>query len=228
MALTNTQILFQRVPRGLPKTDDFEIVEKPIPDLGPNQFLIANQYLSLDPYMRMAMGGGWTYSGSSLTPGQVMVGRIIGEVVATNNPNFSIGDNVVGRLGWQTHAVSDGSDLDFKITPKENVPLTAYLGACGSNGITAWIGLKIIGEPKPGETVLVSAAGGSVGSAAGQIAKAMGCRAIGIAGGAEKRRVLTEGFGFDAGCDYKRADLGAQIEAVAEKGIDVYLSLIHI
>ncbi|GBF28042.1 NADPH-dependent curcumin reductase [bacterium MnTg02] len=222
MTLTNVQVLFQRVPQGLPKRQDFEIVEKSLPDLGPDQFLIANRYLSLDPYMRMAMGGGWTYAGSSLTPGQVMVGRIIGEVVETNNPNFKIGDNVVGRLGWQTYVISDGSDLDFKITPKENVPLTAYLGACGSNGITAWIGLKIIGEPKPGETVLVSAAGGSVGSAAGQIAKAMGCRAIGIAGGAEKRRVLTEEFGFDAGCDYKRADLGAQIEAVAEKGIDVY------
>lgn len=222
MARTNTQVLFQRVPRDLPKRDDFEIVEKPIPDLGPNQFLIANDYLSLDPYMRMLMGGGWTYSGSSLTPGQVMVGRIAGTVIESNNPNFEPSDHVIGRLGWQTHAISDGADLDFKLTQKDNVPLTAYLGACGSNGVTAWIGLKIIGDPKPGETVLVSAAAGSVGSAVGQIAKAMGCRVIGVAGGEEKCRILGQDFGFDASCDYKRADLGDQIKSAAGDGIDIY------
>ncbi len=182
MKQTNTQVLFRREPRGFPVADDFEIVETALPDPGPGQFLGGSLFLSLDPYMRMLMGGGWTFFGAAMVPGQVMVGRVLGKVLESNNPAFTPGDHVVGRLGWQMYAVSDGSDLDFKVVPKDSIPLTAYLGACGSNGVTAWTGLKIIGEPKEGETVLVSAAAGSVGSAVGQIAKAMGCRTIGIAG----------------------------------------------
>ncbi len=222
MNATNTQVLFRREPRGLPVPEDFEIVEAPVPDLAPGELLIGNLYLSLDPYMRMLMGGGWTYSGSSMKVGQVMVGRTLGVVSESRNPDFRPGDHVVGRLGWQTHAVSDGSNLDFKIAPRDDIPLTAYLGACGSTGVTAWLGLKIIADPKPGETVLVSAAAGSVGSAAGQIAKAMGCQAIGIAGGREKCRIVTEEFGFDACCDYKRDDLDKQIRAATPGGVDVY------
>ena len=218
----NTQVLFRREPRGFPVADDFEIVETGLPDPGPGQFLVGSQFLSLDPYMRMLMGGGWTFLGSAMVPGQVMVGRVLGKVLESRNPGFTPGDHVVGRLGWQTHVVSDGKDLDFKVVPKDSIPLTAYLGACGSNGVTAWTGLKIIGEPKEGETVLVSAAAGSVGSAVGQIAKAMGCRTIGIAGGPEKCRIVTGEFGFDACCDYKRDDLGEQIGAAAGDGVDVY------
>jgi NADPH-dependent curcumin reductase CurA len=157
-----------------------------------------------------------------MTPGQVMVGRVLGVVTESNNADFPPGDHVVGRLGWQTYAISDGSGLDFKVAPKDDVPLTAYLGACGSNGVTAWAGLKMIGDPRTGETVLVSAAAGSVGSAVGQIAKSLGCRAIGIAGGQEKCRIVTGEFGFDACCDYKREDLGDQIRAAASGGVDVY------
>jgi NADPH-dependent curcumin reductase len=222
MKPTNTQVLFRREPRGFPTAADFEIVNRTLPELGPDQFLLRNLYLSLDPYMRMLMGGGWAFRGRPMNPGEVMVGRVLGEVVESNNTDFKPGEHIVARWGWQTHAVSDGSDLDFKVRPKDAIPLTAYLGACGSNGMTAWAGLKMIGNPKPGETVLVSAAAGSVGSAVGQIAKAMGCRAIGIAGGQEKCRIVTDEFGFDRCCDYKRPDLAAQIRAAADAGVDVY------
>lgn len=222
MKPTNTQVLFRREPQGFPTLADFEIVHTALPDVAAGEFLLRNLYLSLDPYMRMLMGGGWTFRGRPMNPGEVMVGRVLGEVVASNNPEFRPGEHIVGRLGWQTYAVSDGSDLDFKVVPKDGIPLTAYLGACGSTGVTAWAGLKLIGDPKPGETVLVSAAAGSVGSTAGQIAKAMGCRAIGIAGGKEKCRIVTDEFGFDGCCDYKRGDLAAQIRTAAAAGIDVY------
>ncbi len=220
--IQNTQVLFRREPRGLPTVDDFEIVEKSISEIGENQFLIHNRYLSLDPYMRMLMGGGWTYSGSSLSPGDLMVGRILGEVIESKNPEYQPGDHVVGRLGWQTHAISDGSDLDFKLEPKQGIALSAYLGACGSTGATAWVGLKVIAKVSRSDTVLVSAAAGSVGSAAGQIAKAMGCTVIGIAGGPEKCRVVTTDFGFDGCCDYKQAGLSEQLANVAPDGFDVY------
>lgn len=222
MITTSTQVLFEREPSGFPTPADFGIVETQIPDPAAGQFLVRNLYLSLDPYMRMLMGGGWQFRGQSMTPGQVMAGRVLGEVLTSNNAAFKPGDLLVGGLGWQTYAVSDGTNVDFKVVPRDNIPLTAYLGACGSNGLTAWAGLKMIGDPEEGETVLVSAAAGSVGSAVGQIAKAMGCRAIGIAGGAEKCRVVTEEFGFDACCDYKSGDLAEQLTAVAKDGIDVY------
>jgi NADPH-dependent curcumin reductase CurA len=222
MNAISTRVLFKREPHGLPTTADFDIAESELPDLGPNQFLVRGLYLSLDPYMRMLMGGGWQFRGKSMTPGETMVGRVLGEVLESNHAGFEAGDHVVGGFGWQTYAISDGTDVDFKVLPKDDIPLSAYLGACGSNGLTAWAGLKMIGNPKSGETVLVSAAAGSVGSAAGQIAKSMGCRAIGIAGGPEKCAIVVEEFGFDACCDYKREDLVAQIAAVADKGVDVY------
>jgi NADPH-dependent curcumin reductase CurA len=218
----NTQVLFRCESEGLPSVDDFEIVEKPLPEIGDDQFLIRGLYLSLDPYMRMLMGGGWTYSGNSLSPGDLMVGRILGEVVESRNSGFRPGEHVVGRLGWQTHAVSDGSDLDFKLTARDGIPLTAYLGACGSNGVTAWVGLKVVAGVTTNDTVLVSTAAGSVGSTAGQIAKSMGCTVIGIAGGAEKCRVVTNEFAFDACCDYKAPDLSGQLSEAAPGGYDVY------
>ena len=180
---TNSQVFFKSHPDGLPTAENFEIRQSDTPALGDGQFLLENVYLSLDPYMRMLMGGGWTYSGPGMTPGDLMVGRVLGKVIETNNPEFAIGDHVVGRLGWQTHAISDGTDLDFRVEQKEGVPLSAYLGVCGSTGVTGWVGVKAVGQPKAGDTVLISTAAGSVGSAAGQVAKAMGCRAVGIAGG---------------------------------------------
>ncbi|MGJ3258053.1 MAG: NADP-dependent oxidoreductase [Rhodospirillales bacterium] len=220
--MSNTQVLFKSSPEGMPTPENFEIKETPIPEPGDGEFLLRNLYLSLDPYQRMLMGGGWTYSPNVLKPGDLMVGRVIGEVIKTNNPDFPVGTHVVGRLGWQTHVVSDGSNLDFTIEPRDGVPLSAYLGACGSTGTTAWVGLRITGDPKPGETVLVSAAAGSVGSTVGQLAKAWGCRAVGIAGGPEKCKLVEDAFGFDACVDYKAPDLAGQIGNAAPDGVDVY------
>lgn len=222
MNVTSTQVLFKREPQGFPTAADFDVVETALPELTPGRFLVKGLYLSLDPYMRMLMGGGWKFRGASMAPGQVMVGRVLGEVLESKNAEFKSGELLVGGLGWQTYAVSDGTNVELKISPRDGIPLTAYLGACGSNGLSAWAGLKMIGNPKAGETVLVSAAAGSVGSAVGQIAKSMGCRAIGIAGGKEKCRIVTEEFGFDACCDYKSGDLGKQIADAASNGVDVY------
>lgn len=222
MAMTTTQVLFRREPRGLPAHDDFEILETDLPAPGSGEFLVRGLYLSVDPYMRMLMGGGWQFRGGAMTPGQVMVGRVLAEVVESNHVDYHPGDRLVGNFGWQTHAVTDGANVEFRIPARDDVPLTAYLGACGSNGLTAWAGLTLIGEPRSGETVLVSAAAGSVGSAVGQIAKSLGCRAVGIAGGADKCRVVTGEFGFDACCDYKRGSLADQIAAAAPDGVDVY------
>jgi hypothetical protein len=222
MTETNTRVLFNSTPEGLPVPGNFRLDEAPVPEPGAGQFLLRNLYLSLDPYQRMLMGGGWTYSPNVLKPGDLMVGRVLGEVVQTNNPDFPVGTHVVGRLGWQTHVVSDGTDLDFVIEAKPGVPLSAYLGVCGSTGVTAWVGLKITGQPKAGETVVVSAAAGSVGSCVGQLARDMGCRAVGIAGGPDKCRLVTQEFGFDACIDYKAPDLAGQLTAAAPDGVDVY------
>lgn len=222
MTETNTRVLFNSAPEGLPTPDNFRLDQTPVPEPGAGQFLLRNLYLSLDPYQRMLMGGGWTYSPNVLKPGDLMVGRVLGEVVKTNNPDFPVGTHVVGRLGWQTHVLSDGSDLDFVVDAKPGVPLSAYLGVCGSTGVTAWVGLKVTGQPKAGETVVVSAAAGSVGSCVGQLAKDMGCRAVGIAGGPDKCKLVTEEFGFDACIDYKAPDLAGQLKAAAPDGVDVY------
>ncbi|MEP5716885.1 MAG: NADP-dependent oxidoreductase [Alphaproteobacteria bacterium] len=222
MTETNTRVLFNSTPEGLPTPDNFRLDEAPLPEPGAGQFLLRNLYLSLDPYQRMLMGGGWTYSPNVLKPGDLMVGRVLGEVVQTNNPDFPVGTHVVGRLGWQTHVVSDGTDLDFVVTPKPGVPLSAYLGVCGSTGVPAWVGLKITGQPKAGETVVVSAAAGSVGSCVGQLARDMGCRAVGIAGGPDKCKLVVDDFGFDACIDYKAPDLAGQLTAAAPDGVDVY------
>ena len=219
---TNTQVLFKSHPDGMPTPANFDIVKVETPALEDGQFLLENQYLSLDPYMRMLMGGGWTYSGPGMTPGQLMVGRVLGKVIESKNADYAVGDHVVGRLGWQSHAISDGTNLDFKVEPKEDVPLSAYLGACGSTAITGWVGVKVVGQPKEGETVLMSTAAGSVGSAGGQIAKAMGCRVVGIAGGSDKCKLVTEVFEFDACCDYKADDLAGQIADACPDGVDVY------
>ena len=222
MTETNTRVLFNSTPEGLPTPDNFRLDEAPLPEPGAGQFLLRNLYLSLDPYQRMLMGGGWTYSPNVLKPGDLMVGRVLGEVVKTNHPDFPVGTHVVGRLGWQTHVVSDGADLDFGVESKDRVPLSAYLGVCGSTGVTAWVGLKITGQPKAGETVVVSAAAGSVGSCVGQLARDMGCRAVGIAGGPDKCKLVVDEFGFDACIDYKAPDLAGQLKTAAPDGVDVY------
>lgn len=220
---TIQRILFRQKPQGLPAPQDFRIVQDQLKPLNAGQFLVENLYLSLDPYMRMLMDGDtWQFRGAGLRPGDVMPGRCIGVVRESRQSDYAVGDLLIGHFGWQTHAMQDGSGVEFRIPPDSRVPLTAWLGPCGSNGLTAWLGLQTIAEPQAGETVLVSAAAGAVGSAAGQLAKAWGCRVVGIAGGPDKCRIVTEEFGFDAACDYKRDDFTARLREFTSEGIDIY------
>jgi NADPH-dependent curcumin reductase CurA len=197
----------------------FELVEKPVPDLADGEVLVRNHFLSVDPYMRGRMDDIKSYAEPQAL-GAVMQGGTVGVVARSRNPRFAQGDAVVGRMGWQEWGVSDGSGMGR--VDASRIALSAYLGVAGMPGITAWIGLKHLIEPKEGQTVAVSAASGAVGSVVGQLAKQMGCRVVGIAGGAEKCRLVTEGFGFDACIDYKAGGLDAALKAACPQGIDGY------
>jgi NADPH-dependent curcumin reductase CurA len=219
MSNKNIQVTLANRPTGWVKESDFKIVETDIPKPGPGQVLVKNLYLSLDPYMRGRMNAGPSYA-ANVEIGGVMVGGTVGEVVESNNPKFKPGDTVSGYFGWQQYGVSSGNELQ-KVDPKI-VPLPAYLGAVGMPGLTAWWGLLDIGAPKAGETVVVSAAAGAVGSIVGQLAKIKGCRAVGIAGGKAKCDLVVKEFGFDACVDYKGGNLAKDLRAAAPKGIDIY------
>ena len=219
MSATNMQVLLANRPVGWVKESDFRIVETPIPTAGEGQVLVKNLYLSLDPYMRGRMNDAKSYA-AKVEIGAVMTGETVGEVIQSAIPHFKVGETVVGRVGWQHYAVSDGKDLR-KVDPKL-APLSTYLGVVGMPGVTAWIGLLDIGQPKPGETVVVAAASGAVGSAVGQLAKIKGCRAVGIAGGPEKCAYVVKELGFDACIDHRAGDLPKTLAAATPKGIDVY------
>ena len=181
--------------------------------------LLRTLWLSLDPYMRGRMSDAPSYA-KPVGIGDTMEGGTVSEVVASNLPRFGKGDIVVGRTGWQTHALSDGSGLQ-KVDPTR-APIQTALGVLGMPGMTAYMGLLEIGKPAAGETVVVAAASGAVGSVVGQIARIKGCRAIGIAGGPEKCRVVTEEFGFDAAIDYREPGLRKKLRELAPRGVDVY------
>jgi NADPH-dependent curcumin reductase CurA len=219
MSATNMQVLLANRPVGWVKESDFRIVETPIPTPGEGQVLVKNLYLSLDPYMRGRMNDARSYA-AKVELGDVMTGETVGEIVKSNNPKFAVGDTVVGRVGWQRYALSDGKDLR-KVDPKA-VPISTYLGVVGMPGVTAYIGLLDIGQPKPGETVVVSAASGAVGGVVGQIAKLRGCRVVGIAGGKAKCDFVVKELGFDACVDHRAGDLGKALAEATPKGIDVY------
>ena len=220
---TNLQVLLASRPAGAVTEDNFRLVESPMPVPAGGQLLVRNDWLSLDPYMRGRMSDAKSYA-KSVDIGEVMVGGTAGEVIASHNAQFKPGDKVVGALGWQQFGLSDGTGL-MKIDHPV-APLSAYLGVLGMPGITAWIGLLDIGQPKAGETVVVSAASGAVGSVVGQLAKLKGCRAVGIAGGAAKCRHVVEDLGFDACVDYKAGSLAADLKAAVpdgkNRGVDVY------
>lgn len=213
---------FQRIvlasrPTGEARPENFRLETVEIPELKDGEVLVRNEYMTVDPYMRSLMNEGKSY----MPPAQLnatMPGGTVGEVVASKNPEFAVGDKVVGYLGWAEMAVSDGSDLR-KVDTSE-VPLQAYLGVVGMPGMTAWYGLNQIMAPKPGETVVVSAASGAVGSVAGQLAKLKGCCVVGIAGGKEKCDYVVQELGFDACVDYKTGNLMASLAAVTPDGID--------
>jgi NADPH-dependent curcumin reductase len=215
----NRQVLLKRRPNGMPVPDDFAIVERPLLEPGDGEVLLRGIYLSLDPYMRGRISGQRSYA----TPteiGDVIEGRVVGQVARSRHPSFREGDFGFGGYGWQTHSVVNGDALT-KLDPAQ-APLSTALGVLGMPGLTAYVGLKTIGQPKTGETVVVSAASGAVGAVVGQLAKRNGCRVVGIAGGADKCRYVTDELGFDAGVNHRGDDLGAALEAACPKGIDVY------
>ena len=218
-SMPNTAVLLRRRPEGEPKPDDFEIVERPCPAPGPGEVRLETLWLSLDPYMRGRMSAARSYA-APIELGEVMTGQAICRVESSNVASFRPGDLLLAPCGWQAVSISNGEGLvPFTSRPK---PVTAALGALGMPGMTAYAGLAEIGKPKPGETVVVAAATGPVGSMVGQIARLRGCRAVGIAGGPEKCRLLVEHFGFDAAIDHRAPDLGARLAAACPKGIDVY------
>ncbi len=215
---TNLQILLRRRPQGTPTPDDFAIAETPVPQPAEGEVLVRARFLSLDPYMRGRMSDAKSYS-KPVEVGAVMEGQTAGEVVASRAPGFAPGDTVLGGFGWQRFSCVQPARL-FKV-PAENPPLSASLGVLGMPGLTAWVGLEDIGQPKAGETLVVSAASGAVGQVVGQIGRIRGCRVVGIAGGAEKCAFVEDTLGFDACLDH-RGDLRAQLDAACPNGIDVY------
>lgn len=218
-ATKNRRIVLASRPVGEPKPDNFRLIEGDILPPGAGEILLKTLWLSLDPYMRGRMSAAKSYT-DPLEIGQVMSGGAVSKVIATNNKAFAIGDIVVGYTGWQDYARSDGSGLR-KIDPTL-APISTALGILGMPGMTAYTGLLNIGRPKPGETLVVAAASGAVGAVVGQIAKLKGCRVVGIAGGPDKARYLTEELGFDAGLDHRAADFPEQLRAAVPDGIDIY------
>jgi len=217
--MTNHQVRLAARPVGLPKRSDWQFTEEPVAEPKEGEFLVQVQYLSLDPAMR-----GWMNEGKSyirpVAIGEVMRAGAGGQVMRSRHPGFKEGDYVTGGFGVQEFAVSDGkgvSKVDTRV-----VKLPTYLGTLGMPGMTAYFGLLDIGKPSPGQTVVVSGAAGAVGSVVGQVAKIKGCRAVGIAGGADKCRLVVEEFGFDAAIDYKHEDVKAALKRHCPEGIDVY------
>ena len=227
MSTINRQILLASRPQGEPTADNFQLVERPLPELAEGQVLVRNHYLSLDPYMRGRMNEGKSYA-QPQPLGEVMIGGTVGEVVASRNAHFQVGDKVVGMGGWQDYQLVDASQRGvLQKVDTTHVPLSAYLGAVGMPGVTGWYGLVKIINPQPGETVVVSAASGAVGGAVGQLAKVRGARAVGIAGGADKCRYVVEELGFDACIDYKAHNgdtrsLAKALKDACPDGIDGY------
>ena len=215
----NHQVRLAARPVGLPKRSDWQLTETPMPKPGDREVLVRTLYLSLDPAMR-----GWMNEGRSYIPpvgiGEVMRAGGIGRVVASNHPDFAVGDHVNGTLGIQDYAVLEGARLT-KVEPKL-APLPVFLNTLGMPGMTAYFGLLDVGQPKPGDTVVVSGAAGAVGASVGQIAKIKGCRAVGIAGGAAKCRYLVDELGFDAAIDYKAEDVREGLRTHCPKGVNVY------
>jgi NADPH-dependent curcumin reductase len=219
MAPKNRQVLLKRRPSGTPTTDDFELVDAPLPEPGEGETLVRGIYLSLDPYMRGRMSAARSYA-KPVEIGTVMEGRVVGQVVRSRAPACREGDYVLGGYGWQLYSAVPAKDL-VKLDPSE-APLSTALGVLGMPGLTAYVGLSDIGKPQRGETVVVSAASGAVGAVVGQLAKRAGARVVGIAGGADKCRYVQGELGFDACIDHRSGGLGAALDRACPDGIDVY------
>ena len=217
MSVTNRQWLLISRAAGEPTPENFKLIEVEVPDLQDGEVLVRHHYLSLDPYMRGRMTDAKNYA--TLQPlNEVMIGGTVGEVAASKNPAFAVGDPVVGMGGWQLYQHVAAADLGgLRKVDTNRIPLSAYLGAVGMPGVTAWYGLNRIIEPKAGQTIVVSAASGAVGGTVGQLAKVRGARAVGLAGGPDKCRYVTQELGFDACIDYKQhQDLESLSQALKE------------
>ncbi len=219
MTAVNRQFRLAARPVGLPKRTDWNLTEEPAPVPGDGQFLVEVLYISLDPAMRGWMNEGRSYI-APVGLGEVMRAAAVGRVVASKHPDFAVGDHVNGVFGVQQYALSKGAGVT-KIDP-DLAPLPVYLGTLGMPGMTAYFGLLEIGKPKSGQTIVVSGAAGAVGTVVGQIARILGCRVVGIAGGAEKCRYLVAELGFDAAIDYKAQDVRKALREHCPKGIDVF------
>ena len=217
------QIVLASRPDGAPTPANFRMEELPVPTPGEGEVLVRVHYMSLDPYMRGRMDDAKSYAANIPVDGK-MEGGSVGEIIASNAKGFEVGEFVMGGFGWATHSVAPAADL-AKIDPN-TAPITYALGVLGMPGLTGWYGLTELGKPKEGETLVVAAATGPVGSMVGQIAKSRGLRTVGIAGGPEKCKMAVEHFGFDACIDHKAyetaSELRAAIKAEAPKGIDIY------
>ena len=223
---SNQQVLLDNRPEGEATAANFKLVTTETPALTDGQVLVKHHYLSLDPYMRGRMNAGKSYA-QPQPVGEVMQGGVVGEVVESKNPKFQVGDKVVGFGGWQQYSVVDGNLPGvLRKVDTTHVPLSHYLGAVGMPGVTAWYGLVKIIAPKEGDTVVISAATGAVGSAFGALAKARGCRVVGIAGGPDKCKYAVDELGFDVCIDYKlhkdAASLTKALKDACPKGIDGY------
>ncbi len=217
----NTRVLLARRPSGEPVDDDFNIETIPVIDPLDGELLLKTLWLSLDPYMRGRMNDAKSYA-PPVGLGEVMVGETVSQVIVTRSPDFSTGDIIVGPVGWQSYStVSADPKLYRKVDPALG-PISTALHVLGMTGRTAYFGLLRVGEPNPGDTVVVSAASGAVGSVVGQIARIRGCSAVGIAGGKEKCDYILNELGFDAAVDYKSGNLAADLKAACPDGIDVY------
>ncbi|WP_175684493.1 NADP-dependent oxidoreductase [Burkholderia anthina] len=217
MNTVNRQILLVSRPQGAASADNFRLVETPLLPLADGELRVRNHFLSLDPYMRGRMSDAKSYAAPQPL-NDVMIGGTAGEVVESRHPDFAVGEHVVGQFGWQEYGTSNGSGLRKVDTSR--VPLSAWLGVTGMPGVTAWVGLNRIIAPKAGDTVVVSAASGAVGSVVGQLAKRAGCRAVGIAGGPDKCRYAVDTLGFDACVDYKAGRLADDLAAATPDGVD--------
>jgi len=215
----NRRIVLARRPKGAPSAEDFRLESEPVPVPGSNQVLLRTRYLSLDPYMRGRMNEGRSYA-APVALGAPMTGQTVSVIEDSRNSAFKVGDLVLANVGWQDYGLSDGRDL---VRIDAAMPQPSYaLGVLGMPGLTAYVGLLDIGQPKAGETVVVAAATGAVGSVVGQIARIKGCRAVGVAGGREKCGYALKTLGFDECLDHEEAELPQRLAAACPKGIDVY------
>ena len=216
----NRQVVLKSRPAGIPQAENFEIVEAPMPAPGEGQVLVRNLYLGAEPAMRGWVSAVANYS-EPVPIGGVMRSFAVGRVAASRHEDYRPGELVTGQFGWQEYAVVGAGAIQRKIA-EDGLPASTALGVLGLNGYTAYFGLLDIGQPKTGETVVVSTAAGAVGSCVGQIAKIKGCRSVGITGGAAKTRLCTEEFGYDAAIDYKAGGLDEALAQACPEGVDVY------